>query len=175
MVGWFERIALKHVYYHMRNRSPVQGRCMRQGAQGRSAGMTLRDGMGREVGSGWGTCVHLWLIHVNVWQKPPQYGKVISLQLKKKKTSSLPYMYHSAVPTVQHMWQISLPFPISHWRKQRKWPRVSPMPCSPVSSLTCTLHLQGLSLSETLGVGWREIAGFSWFSPPGDNWHFERD
>ena len=35
-----------------------------------------------EGGSGWGTHVHLWLIHVNVWQKPPQYYKVISLQLK---------------------------------------------------------------------------------------------
>ena len=29
------------------------------------------------------THVHLWLIHVDVWQKPPQYCKVISLQLKK--------------------------------------------------------------------------------------------
>ena len=27
------------------------------------------------------TCVYLWLIHVNVWQKLPQYCKVISLQL----------------------------------------------------------------------------------------------
>ena len=35
-----------------------------------------------EGGSGWGTHVHSWLIHVNVWQKPPQYCKVISLQLK---------------------------------------------------------------------------------------------
>ena len=26
--------------------------------------------------------VHPWLIHVNVWQKPLQYYKVISLQLK---------------------------------------------------------------------------------------------
>ena len=26
--------------------------------------------------------VHPWLIHVNVWQKPLQYCKVISLQLK---------------------------------------------------------------------------------------------
>ena len=26
--------------------------------------------------------MHPWLIHVNVWQKPPQYCKVISLQLK---------------------------------------------------------------------------------------------
>ena len=33
-------------------------------------------------GSGWGTHVHPWLIHVNVWQNPPQYCKVISLQLK---------------------------------------------------------------------------------------------
>ena len=33
-------------------------------------------------GSGWGTHVHPWLIHVNVWQKPLQYCKEISLQLK---------------------------------------------------------------------------------------------
>ena len=31
----------------------------------------------------WGTHVNPWLIHVNVWQKPLQYGKVISLQLIK--------------------------------------------------------------------------------------------
>ena len=35
------------------------------------------EGGGREGGSGWGTHVHPWLIHVNVWQKPPQYRKVI--------------------------------------------------------------------------------------------------
>ena len=29
------------------------------------------------------TCVNPWLIHVNVWQKPLQYCKVISLQLIK--------------------------------------------------------------------------------------------
>ena len=34
-----------------------------------------------EGGSGWGTHVHPWLIHVDVWQKPLQYYKVISLQL----------------------------------------------------------------------------------------------
>ena len=34
-------------------------------------------------GSGWGTHVNPWLIHVNVWQKPLQYCKVISLQLIK--------------------------------------------------------------------------------------------
>ena len=32
--------------------------------------------------SGWETHVNPCLIHVNVWQKPVQYCKVISLQLK---------------------------------------------------------------------------------------------
>ena len=36
-----------------------------------------------EGGSGWGTHVNPWLILVNVWQKPLQYCKVISLQLIK--------------------------------------------------------------------------------------------
>ena len=36
-----------------------------------------------EGGSGWGTHVNPWLIHVNVWRKPLQYCKVISLQLIK--------------------------------------------------------------------------------------------
>ena len=35
-----------HVYYHMWNRFPVQVWCMRQCAQGRCTGMTLRDGKG---------------------------------------------------------------------------------------------------------------------------------
>ena len=34
-------------------------------------------------GSGWGTHIHPWLIHVTVWQKPLQCCKVISLQLNK--------------------------------------------------------------------------------------------
>ena len=36
-----------------------------------------------EGGSGWGTHVNPWLIHVNIWQKPLQYCKVISLKLIK--------------------------------------------------------------------------------------------
>ena len=42
-------------------------------AQGWCTGMTLRDGMGRDGGSGWGTHVHPQLIYVNVWQKPLRY------------------------------------------------------------------------------------------------------
>ena len=56
-------------------------------AWGWCTGMTQRDGMGREVGgvSGWGTHVRVFIsmIYVNVWQKPLQYCKVISLQLIK--------------------------------------------------------------------------------------------
>ena len=39
------------------------------------------EGGRRGVQNG-GTHVHPWLIHVNVWLKPQQYCKVISLQLK---------------------------------------------------------------------------------------------
>ena len=39
------------------------------------------EGLGRGVEDG-ETHVHPWLSHVNVWPKPPQYCKVISLQLQ---------------------------------------------------------------------------------------------
>ena len=86
-VGCFERSSLKHVYYQRWNRSPAQIGCMRQvlrpGAMGRPRGIRWR---GRwEGGSGWGIHVYPWLIHINVWQKPLQYCKVMSLQLIKKK------------------------------------------------------------------------------------------
>ena len=92
-VGWFERIALKHVYYQMWNRWPVQfdawSRAPKAGALGQPRGM----GWG---GRWWGGLFRmgdtwaLWLIHVDRWQKPPQYCKVINLQLKilKKETTS---------------------------------------------------------------------------------------
>ena len=38
-------------------------------------------GGGRDVQE-WGTYVYLWLIHVNIWQKPAQYCTTIILQLK---------------------------------------------------------------------------------------------
>ena len=55
---------------------------LRAGALGRPRGMGW--GGRWEGGSGSGTHVNPWLIHVNVWQKPLQYCKVISLQLIKK-------------------------------------------------------------------------------------------
>ena len=59
--------------------------------------------MEREVGGGMGMGIHVnpWLIHVNVWQKPLQYCKVISLQLIKinEKKKSLAFA-HSIFPNV---------------------------------------------------------------------------
>ena len=54
-------------------------------AQGWCTGKTQRDGMGKEVGAGigMGTHVNPWLLHINVWQKPLQYCKIISLQVIK--------------------------------------------------------------------------------------------
>ena len=54
---------------------------LRAGALGKPRGMGWRGKC--KGGSGWGTHVNPWLIHVNVWQKPLQYCKVISLQLIK--------------------------------------------------------------------------------------------
>ena len=48
---------------------------------------TQRDGKGWELEGRFrreGTDVYLWLIHVDVWQKPKQYCKAIILQLKKQ-------------------------------------------------------------------------------------------
>ena len=57
-------------------------RVLRAGALGWPWGMEL--GRRWEGASGWGAHVHPWLIHVSVWQKPLQYCKVISPQLKQR-------------------------------------------------------------------------------------------
>ena len=105
-MGCFKRTTLKHVYYLGWNRSPAQDGCMRQvlraGAMGRHRGIGWR---GRwEGGSGWGIHVTPWLIHVNVWQKPLQYCKIISLQLikingkkRKKRKSFIFYLYNVCI------------------------------------------------------------------------------
>ena len=53
------------------------------GALGRPRGMVW--GGRREKGSGWGTCVHLWQIHVDMWQN--QYN-IVKLKNKIKKTTT---------------------------------------------------------------------------------------
>ena len=49
---------------------------------------TQRSEMGREMGRRFkreGTSVYLWLIHVDIWQKPTGFCKAITIQLKKNK------------------------------------------------------------------------------------------
>ena len=76
------------------------------GALGRPRGIGWRGKW--EGGSGWGTHVNLGLIHVNVWQKPLQYCKVINLQLikineknAKKKKINFPVCCE---PHIQRIW-----------------------------------------------------------------------
>ena len=75
-VGWFGRMALK--YYNIICETNCQFRfnawyrMLRAGALGWPRGMVW--GGRWEGGSGWGTCVHLWWIHVDVWQN--QYNIV---------------------------------------------------------------------------------------------------
>ena len=74
---------------------------LRAGVLGRPRGMGW--GWRREGGSGWGTHVNLWPIHVNVRQKPLQYGKVISLQLIKinEKNNKVGSRRQSLLPCLQ--------------------------------------------------------------------------
>ena len=149
-VGWFERIALNHVYYHMWNRSPVLVWCMRQGAQGWFTGMTKRDWMGREMGgdSGWRTHVHPWLIHVNVWQKSLQCCKVISLLKKNNNNDWLVWS-----PCCPRNFQESSPAP--HFEGINSL--VFCLLCGPVSLLFKTLSrfvIAFLSRSRCLLISW---------------------
>ena len=76
------------------------------GALGRPRGIWWR---GRwEGGTGWGIHVNPWLIQVNVWQKPLQYCKVISLQLIKingKKT--LKSQLADEQPSTKRSWNLA--------------------------------------------------------------------
>ena len=77
-VGWFGRMALKHVYYHVRNKSPVYVQCRIQYAWGWYMGMTQRGVMGREVGGGFmfgNTCTPV-VDSCQCMAKPIQYCKV---------------------------------------------------------------------------------------------------
>ena len=47
--------------------------------------------MGREEGSGWGTRVYLWQIHVDIWQNQYNIVKLKNkIQLKKKYIQATP-------------------------------------------------------------------------------------
>ena len=95
------------------------------GAQGWCTGMTQRDGMGREVGGGfrWGTHANTWLIHVNVWQKPLQYCKVISFQLirNKGKKKAYPGNTDLVMPTIVIASRSQAAQTASQWPRMVQW------------------------------------------------------
>ena len=62
------------------SRFDARYRMLGAGALGRPRGMVR--GRRSEEGSGWGTCVYLWQIHVDIWQN--QYN-IVKLKKKKKK------------------------------------------------------------------------------------------
>ena len=57
------------------------------GALGRLRGMV--QGGRREEGSGWGTCVYLWWIHVDIWQNQYNIVKLKKKRKEKKKKTEL--------------------------------------------------------------------------------------
>ena len=52
------------------------------GTLGRPRGM-VRGGR-KEEGSGWGTCVYLWQIHVDIWEIKYEKNKILGIYLPKE-------------------------------------------------------------------------------------------
>ena len=79
----------------------------------------------REGGSGWGTHANTWLIHVNVWQKPLQYCKVISFQLirnkGKKKKNAYPGNTDLVMPTIVIASRGQAAQTVSQWPRMVQW------------------------------------------------------
>ena len=80
-MGWFERIALKHVYYHMWNRSAVQVQCM-------SSGLVHWDDPEGWYGEGRGRGIQDGLSHWTTREVPKFTSSTC-----KKSTSSLSKKY----------------------------------------------------------------------------------
>ena len=83
-MGGFKRIVLKRILSYVKQiASPGLMHDTGCSGLGHWDDPEGRDGEGGGRGFRMGdTCTHPWLIHVNVWQKPLQYCKVISPQLK---------------------------------------------------------------------------------------------
>ena len=154
----------------MWNRLPVQVWCVRQGAQGWCTGMTLRDGMGREVGGRvrmGNTCTPV-ADSCECMTKPPQYCKVISLQLKFKKKW--------AKDLNRHFYNI-YKSPISTWKDAQYHiaaakllqscptlcdPRDSSPPGSPVPGILQARTLEWVAISFSNAWKWKvKVKSFS--------------
>ena len=108
-------------------------RVLRAGALGWPLGMGL--GGRWEGGSGWGTHVHPWLIHVNVWQKPPQYCKVIQFSSVAQSCLTLCDPMNCSKPGLPVHHQLPESTQLQHARPPcpSPTPRVHPNPCKVIS------------------------------------------
>ena len=94
MVGCMERVTWKHALPYVKQ--VTNGNLLYDsGNSNQGSVMTQR---GDRVGGGKeGTCIYLWLIHVDVRQKPTQYCKAIILQVKinfyKRKKKMLLFLF----------------------------------------------------------------------------------
>jgi len=78
---------MNNIIYEMSHQSRFNARywMLVAGALARPRGMVCRGR--REEGSGWGTHVYLWRLHVDIWQNPYNIIKLKN-KIKKKKTAS---------------------------------------------------------------------------------------
>ena len=74
-----------NIIYEMNRQSRFDARywMLGAGALGRPRGMVW--GERREEGSGWGTRVYLWQIHVDIWQNEYNIVKLKNIIKKEKK------------------------------------------------------------------------------------------
>ena len=77
------------------------------GALGRPRGMVW--GGRREGGSGWGTRVYLWRIHVDIWQNQYNIVKLKNKIIKKKKKKQKAISLCGAPTTTNQSWGLQLP------------------------------------------------------------------
>ena len=84
-VGRYERIAMKHVITICKIDDQCRFNAWSRAAKAGGSGTTQREGVGRVVEAGLRMAGHMythgWFMSMYS-KKPPQYGKVISLQLK---------------------------------------------------------------------------------------------
>ena len=113
-------------------------------AWGWCTGTTQRDGTGREKGSGWGTCVYLWRVHVDIWQN--QYN-IVKLNKMKKKISQA---YFLGVNRTWHSETAEYKFPWRTWSITVARGTVLQPPSSPQNSVY--LEIQKKSESESRSV-----------------------
>ena len=86
---WTQRVAWKHTHHMQNSRWEYAVWQFRQVLYDNLDGW---DGMGERF-KRQRTYIYLWLIHVDEWQKPTQYGKAVILQIKINTSKKKLHLY----------------------------------------------------------------------------------